>query len=226
MRYASGDLSQCSQCSQCIEAGHAHARTVASGGDPQQTACVGVPAASPREPHMCFLPARRVRRREAGLALPAVIAVGAAVAALTGTWFDAALTESRRTRALSDRLIAFHAADAALAACTVRLLRGSAPYLNESESHAEPEAWRRMPPLAAAEAFAPFAEWPMAAQPPRCLVEAWRRPADQAASRAYLVTARGVGAHASSAVWLQHQVAIRDGHIVELRWRRVATVLR
>nr|WP_249209353.1 pilus assembly protein [Burkholderia cenocepacia] len=158
--------------------------------------------------------------------MPAVIAVGAAVAALTGTWFDAALTESRRTRALSDRLIAFHAADAALAACTARLLRGSAPYVNESESRAESDAWRHMPPLAAAEAFAPFAEWPMAAQPPRCLIEAWRRPARQAGSRAYLVTARGVGAHASSAVWLQHQVVIRDGHIVELRWRRVAAVLR
>ncbi|MDI9701549.1 hypothetical protein QM312_37215, partial [Burkholderia cenocepacia] len=70
-------------------------------------------AASPREPHMRLRPARRAGRRDAGLALPAVIAVGAAVAALTGTWFDAALTESRRTRALSDRLIAFHAASAA-----------------------------------------------------------------------------------------------------------------
>jgi len=164
-------------------------------------------------------------RRDAGLALPAVIAVGAAVAALTGTWFEAALTESRRTRALSDRLIAFHAADAALAACTARLRRGSAPYVSEGDSHAEPDAWRRMPVLAAAEAFTPFAGWPMAAQPPRCLIEAWRG-AGPAGGRAYVVTARGVGAHASSAVWLQHQVAIRDGHIVALHWRRVATVLR
>ncbi|WP_415927140.1 hypothetical protein [Burkholderia theae] len=164
-------------------------------------------------------------RRDAGLALPAVIAVSAAVAALTGTWFESALTEARRTRALSDRLIAFHAADAALAACTARLLRGSAPYLSERESHAEPDAWRRMPALAVAEAFAPFAGWPMAAQPPRCLIEAWRG-AGPAGGRAYLVTARGVGAHASSAVWLQHQVAIRDGRIVALRWRRVAAGLR
>ncbi|WP_175130513.1 hypothetical protein [Burkholderia puraquae] len=169
--------------------------------------------------------ASRDWRRDAGLALPAVIAVGAAVAALTGTWFEAALTESRRTRALSDRLVAFHAADAALAACTARLRRGSAPYVGEVESHAEPDAWRRMPALAAAEAFAPFAGWPMAAQPPRCLIEAWRG-AGPAGARAYVVTARGVGAHASSAVWLQHQVAIRDGHIIALHWRRVATVLR
>ncbi|WP_175012652.1 hypothetical protein [Burkholderia lata] len=169
--------------------------------------------------------ASRERRREAGLALPAVIAVGAAVAALTGTWFEAALTESRRTRAMSDRLIAFHAADAALAACTARLHRGSPPYVSEGESHAEPDAWRRTPALAAAEAFAPFAGWPMAAQPPRCLIEAWRG-AGPAGGRAYVVTARGVGVHASSAVWLQHQVAIRDGHIVALHWRRVATVLR
>ncbi len=208
------------------EAGHAHERSVASGGDRQHAVRARVPAATPREPNMRFRPGRRAWRRDAGLALPAVIAIGAAVAALTGTWFDAALTESRRTRALSDRLIAFHAADAALAACTARLLRGSAPYVYESESHAEPDAWRRMPPLAAAEAFAPFAEWPMAEQPPRCLIEAWRRPAGQARDRAYLVTARGVGAHASSAVWLQHQVAMRDGHIVVLRWRRVAAVLR
>lgn len=219
-QYARDDISR------RVKARHCHERTVANDDDPQQTAYAGVPATGPREPRMHFRPARRAWRRDAGLALPAVIAVGAAIAALTGTWFDAALTESRRTRALSDRLIAFHAADAALAACTVRLLRGSAPYVNESESHAEPGAWRHMPPLAVAEAFAPFAEWPMAAQPPRCLIEAWRRPARQAGDRAYLVTARGVGAHASSAVWLQHQVVIRDGHIVELRWRRVAAVLR
>ncbi|KEZ06414.1 hypothetical protein GQ57_06920 [Burkholderia sp. MSh2] len=153
------------------------------------------------------------------------MAVGAAVAALTGTWFEAALTESRRTRALSDRLVAFHAADAALAACTARLRAGSAPYVSEGESYAEPQAWRRMPALAAAEAFAPFAGWPMAAQPPRCLIEAWRG-AGPVGARAYLVTARGVGAHASSAVWLQHQVAILDGHVVALRWRHVATVFR
>jgi len=42
--------------------------------------------------------ANRSWRRDAGLALPAVIAVGAAVAALTGTWFESALTESRRIR--------------------------------------------------------------------------------------------------------------------------------
>ncbi|MDR0246767.1 MAG: hypothetical protein LBJ65_34675 [Burkholderia sp.] len=174
---------------------------------------------------MRFRSAGRAWRRDAGLALPAVIAVGAAIAALTGTWFDAALTESRRTRALSDRLIAFHAADAALAACTARLLRGSAPYVSERESHAEPDIWRRVPPLAAAEAFTPFAGWPMATQPPRCLIEAWRG-AGPPGSRAYLVTARGVGAHASSAVWLQHQVAIRDERVIALRWRRVAAVLQ
>lgn len=164
-------------------------------------------------------------RRDAGLALPAVIAVGAAVAALTGTWFESALTESRRTRALSDRLIAFHAADAALAACTARLLRGGAPYIDEPASPVEPDAWRRAPALGVAEAFAPFASWPMAAQPPRCLIEAWRGVGPQG-SRAYLVTARGVGGHASSVVWLQSQIALRDGRIVTQRWRRVAAVHR
>lgn len=211
--------------SRCVAAGDMHGRIVANGEEPSQAARTGAMATNRREPRIRFRSAGRDWRRDAGLALPAVIAVGAAVAALTGTWFESALTESRRTRALSDRLIAFHAADAALAACTARLLRGSAPYVNEGESRAEPDAWRRMPAMAAAEAFAPFAGWPMAAQPPRCLIEAWRG-AGPAGGRAYVVTARGVGAHTSSAVWLQHQVAIRDGRIVALRWRRVAEVLR
>ncbi len=162
-----------------------------------------------------------VRRRDAGMALPAVVAVGAAVAALTGTWFEAALTEARRTRALSDRLIAFHAADAALVACVARLRQGAAPYLGAGASDVEPDAWRRVPALAMPAAFAPFAGWPMAARPPRCLIEAWPL-AWLADGRAYLVTARGVGAHASSAVWLQMQVVMRDGRIVAQRWRRVA----
>lgn len=173
--------------------------------------------------HRAWTPTRgMVQRRDAGMALPAVVAVGAAVAALTGTWFEAALTEARRTRALSDRLIAFHAADAALVACVARLRQGGVvPYLIAGASDAEPDAWRRVPALAMPEAFAPFAGWPMAARPPRCLIEAWPLawPAD---GRAYLVTARGVGAHASSAVWLQTQVVMRDGRIVAQRWRRVA----
>ncbi|OJA56966.1 pilus assembly protein [Burkholderia ubonensis] len=160
-------------------------------------------------------------RREAGMALPAVVAVGAAIAALTGTWFESALTEARRTRALSDRLIAFHAADAALAACVERLRQGSAPYLIAGLSHAEPDAWRRMPALDMPEAFTPFATWPVAAQPARCLIEAWHI-ARSAAGRTYLVTARGVGAHASTSVWLQMQVVMHDGRIVAQRWRRVA----
>jgi Tfp pilus assembly protein PilX len=211
--------------SRCVAARKTRERIATNGEDPWQAAGAGAMTTSRRAPHIRLPPASRDGRRQAGLALPAVIAVGAAVAALTGTWFEAALTESRRTRALSDRLVAFHAADAALAACTARLRRGSAPYVGEGESHAEPDAWRRMPALAAAEAFAPFAGWPMAAQPPRCLIEAWRG-AGPAGGRAYVVTARGVGAHASSAVWLQHQVAIRDERIVALHWRRVATVLR
>ncbi len=217
---------QCArEISRCVAAGDMHGRIVANRDELRQAARTGAVATNRREPHTRFRPAGRDWRRDAGLALPAVIAVGAAVAALTGTWFESALTESRRTRMLSDRVIAFHAADAALAACTARLLRGSAPYVNEGESRAEPDAWRRMPAMAAAEAFAPFTGWPMAAQPPRCLIEAWRG-AGPAGGRAYLVTARGVGAHTSSAVWLQHQVAILDGRIVALRWRRVAVVLR
>jgi Tfp pilus assembly protein PilX len=222
-------MNEARQCarerSRRVAAGITRERTATNGHEPRRPAGARAPATSRRAPPIRLRSFSREWRRDAGLALPAVIAVGAAVAALTGTWFEAALTESRRTRALSDRLVAFHAADAALAACTARLRRGSAPYVSERDSHAEPDAWRRMPALVAAEAFAPFAGWPMAAQPPRCLIEAWRG-AGPAGGRAYVVTARGVGAHASSAVWLQHQVAIREGRIVMLRWRRVATVLR
>ncbi len=208
-----------------MAAGSTHGCIVADGGNPLQVDRPGAVPACRHEPRIRSRLAGRAWHRDAGLALPAVIAVATAVAALTGAWFESALTESRRTRALSDRLIAFHAADAALAACTARLLSGSAPYVHERDSHAEPDAWRRTPALAAAEAFTPFAGWPMAAQPPRCLIEAWRG-AGPAGGRAYLVTARGVGAHASSAVWLQHQLAIRDGRIVALNWRRVAAGLR
>lgn len=166
------------------------------------------------------------QRRDAGMALPAVVAVGAAIAALTGTWFEAALTEARRTRALSERLIAFHAADAALDACVTRLRQGTAPFLRAGDSRAEPDAWRRLSTLTIPEAISPFAVWPMAARPPRCLIEAWRIEGLADGERGYLVTARGVGAHASSAVWLQMQVAIRDGRIVTQRWRRVAAAHR
>ncbi|MGU7773550.1 pilus assembly PilX family protein [Burkholderia sp. MR1-5-21] len=166
------------------------------------------------------------QRRDAGIALPAVIAVGAAMAALTGTWFESALTEARRTRALSERLIAFHAADAALVECVARLRQDVAPFLRAGDSRTEPDAWRRTPALTMPEALAPFAVWPMAARPPRCLIEAWRIAGLVEGERAYLVTARGVGAQASSAVWLQMQVAIRDGRIVAQRWRRVAAVDR
>ncbi|QIX19519.1 hypothetical protein [Burkholderia multivorans] len=165
------------------------------------------------------------------------MAVSAAVAASTAIWFESALTESRRTRALSDRLIAFHAADAALGACTAALLRGTARESSAREPQGElqddlqgqpqrePIMWQRMPALAHPDAFQPFADWPMAAQPPRCLIEAWP-DADPPDGRAYVITARGVGAQASSAVWLQTQIAVRGGRVVAQRWRRVAALHR
>lgn len=195
----------------------------------------------PTSTRSCAGRGRGSRHRDAGLALPAVMAVSAAVAASTAIWFESALTESRRTRALSDRLIAFHAADAALGACTAALLRGTARDSSAREPQSElqgelqgelpgqpqrePTMWQRMPALAHPDAFQPFADWPMAAQPPRCLIEAWP-DADPPDGRAYLITARGVGAQASSAVWLQTQIAVRGGRVVAQRWRRVAALHR
>ncbi len=191
----------------------------------------------PTSTRACAGRGRGSRHRDAGLALPAVMAVSAAVAASTAIWFESALTESRRTRALSDRLIAFHAADAALGACTAALLRGTARDSSAREPQGElqgelpgqpqrePIMWQRMPALAHPDSFSPFADWPMAAQPPRCLIEAWP-DADPPDGRAYLITARGVGAQASSAVWLQTQLAVRGGRVVAQRWRRVAALHR
>lgn len=187
----------------------------------------------PTSTRSCAGRGRGSRHRDAGLALPAVMAVSAAVAASTAIWFESALTESRRTRALSDRLIAFHAADAALGACTAALLRGTARDSSarelqgelQGQPQREPTMWQRMPALAHPDAFQPFADWPMAAQPPRCLIEAWP-DADPPDGRAYLITARGVGAQASSAVWLQTQIAVRGGRVVAQRWRRVAALHR
>lgn len=187
----------------------------------------------PTSTRSCAGRGRGSRHRDAGLALPAVMAVSAAVAASTAIWFESALTESRRTRALSDRLIAFHAADAALGACTAALLRGTARDSSarelqgelQGQPQREPTMWQRMPALAHPDAFQPFADWPMAAQPPRCLIEAWP-DADPPDGRAYLITARGVGAQASSAVWLQTQLAVRGGRVVAQRWRRVAALHR
>lgn len=191
----------------------------------------------PTSTQSCAGRGRGSRHRDAGLALPAVMAVSAAVAASTAIWFESALTESRRTRALSDRLIAFHAADAALGACTAALLRGTARESSAREPQGEPQSelqgqpqreptmWQRMPALAHPDAFQPFADWPMAAQPPRCLIEAWPN-ADPPDGRAYLITARGVGAQASSAVWLQTQIAVRGGRVIAQRWRRVAALHR
>ncbi len=191
----------------------------------------------PTSTRSCAGRGRGSRHRDAGLALPAVMAVSAAVAASTAIWFESALTESRRTRALSDRLIAFHAADAALGACTAALLRGTARDSSAREPQGrlqgelpgqpqrEPIMWQRMPALAHPDAFQPFADWPMAAQPPRCLIEAWPN-ADPPDGRAYLITARGVGAQASSAAWLQTQIAVRGGRVIAQRWRRVAALHR
>lgn len=187
----------------------------------------------PTSTRSCAGRGRGSRHRDAGLALPAVMAVSAAVAASTAIWFESALTESRRTRALSDRLIAFHAADAALGACTAALLRGTARDSSarelqgelQGQPQREPTMWQRMPALEHPDAFQPFADWPMAAQPPRCLIEAWP-DADPPDGRAYLITARGVGAQASSAVWLQTQIAVRGGRVVAQRWRRVAALHR
>jgi hypothetical protein len=167
-----------------------------------------------------------------GMALPVVLAVMAALLALTAAWFEIALVEARRGVGLASRAIAFRAADAALDACVSAVLRGdhaggaanggvSAVDLAEVDGpHASDPArglaqWRQPGAFDAAAAIRPFAAWPDAAQPPSCVIERGGAPAS-----GELITARGIGATRATVEWLQAQIRV-DGERVVRRWRRI-----
>lgn len=159
--------------------------------------------------------------RSRGVALPGVLAVTASLAVMSSAWFEIAATEMRRTTSLASRLIAFHAADAALDACADALLNGTAAHdaASAEDAAGEPAGWRSTGAFDGSRAFAPYPNWPNAAQAPSCVIEAWRLPARPGA-RAYVVTARGIGATRDTGEWLQLQIVVERGR-VERRWRRV-----
>lgn len=173
-------------------------------------------------------PRNVMRRRERamtaspGVALPGVLAVTASLIVMSSAWFEIATTEMRRMSNVASRSVAFRAADAALEACADALLSGAAPYAaagGDMASAREPAGWRQPGAFDGGGAFRPYAGWPGAAQGPSCVIEAWKLTARPDA-RAYLVTARGVGATKDTVEWLQLQIAVERGG-VERRWRRV-----
>jgi hypothetical protein len=163
-----------------------------------------------------------------GMALPVVLAVMAALLALTAAWFEIALVDARRNAGIASRLIAFRAADAALEACVRAAVRdehaNGAPIggiLSEAGGPPPPDAahtpaqWQQPGAFDAAGAMRPFAAWPGAAQSPSCVIERGVAPA-----AGVVITARGVGATRATVEWLQAQIRV-DGERVVRRWRRI-----
>jgi Tfp pilus assembly protein PilX len=154
------------------------------------------------------------------MALPLVLAAVTGVLAIGVGVFEVASQSSRRSRDLADRLIAFRAADAALQACVARLSDASASALRARASRNVRDAWRVPGAFDGSEALVPFAVWPGAARAPSCVLERlWQGEARRA--HIYLVTARGIGARASSAQYLQAQVRTGAAR-AEVRWLSVA----
>ncbi len=160
-----------------------------------------------------------VSRRMSGAALPGVLVIAVLLLLATAVWFEITLTEMHRTANLSSRMIAFQAADAALETCAQLLLDGHPPVLPAQRGH-EPQRWRQPGIFDDIAAVTPFSMWPNAVQPPRCVIEAWRLP-QLPEARAYLLTARGVGATPDVTVWLQSQILLERSMMI-WRWRRVA----
>ncbi|ATF36021.1 hypothetical protein CO709_23555 [Burkholderia thailandensis] len=189
---------------------------------------VGLHAERPRVVRKRSTPRDAPRRRESpmrgsrGVALPGVLALTASLIVMSFAWFEIAKTEVQRMTSVASRSIAFRAADAALEACADALESSAAPFPSASGGGTptrEPSGWRQPGVFDGIGAFSPYAGWPGAAQAPSCLIEAWKLPA-RPDVRAYLVTARGVGATHDTVEWLQLQIAIESGRI-ERRWRRV-----
>ncbi|CAM2158764.1 hypothetical protein EHZ19_04855 [Paraburkholderia bannensis] len=158
--------------------------------------------------------------RERGVALPVVLVIVSTMLVTSAAWFESSLFEARSAAGMADHLQAFHAADAALIACTRTLIDGTAAASATPAQSGEPAGWKRSDTFAA-QAATPIASWPASVRPPQCLVEPWRI-ATRPEARAYLVTARGYGATENAQSWLQMQVVF-DGTRVEQHWRRIVT---
>lgn len=159
----------------------------------------------------------RLRKRQRGIALPVVLMLSAMMLATSAAWFEMSIVTARAASNTQNALQAFHAADAALTQCARMALDGTARALPDVAQ--EPVGWQRAVTFDAA-ALTPFAQWPDAWRPPRCLVEGWLLAA-RPETRAWLITARAFGATQASQIWLQVELVV-DGERVERHWRQVA----
>jgi hypothetical protein len=157
-----------------------------------------------------------LRKRQHGIALPVVLMLSAMMLATSAAWFEMSIATARAASNTQNALQAFHAADAALTQCARMALDGTAPALPDVAQ--EPVGWQRAATFDTA-ALTPFAQWPDAWRPPRCLVEGWL-PAARPDTHAWLITARGFGATQASQIWLQVELVV-DGEQVERHWRQV-----
>ncbi|MGA7815341.1 pilus assembly PilX family protein [Caballeronia sp.] len=157
-----------------------------------------------------------------GTALPIVLLMSSMLLVTAAASFEMALVRARATAHSGDRVLAFHSADSALNRCARVAIESMSGQKTPSDPLAgEPVQWRLKASFegASADSIVPFASWPHAARPPQCLIEAW--PAlVQGQAGAFLITARGFGRTMGSEVWLQQQINIVEGHVVQ-HWRRV-----
>jgi hypothetical protein len=158
---------------------------------------------------------------ERGMTLPVVLALVALLQLLALAQLDIATVALRSAVGLRDRVVAFYAADAALAVC-VRKLSDGALTARAWTGDDEPAYWRLFEAFDGdyAPAVRVAASWPGAAQAPQCLLEMTRTGTD---SPRYLLTARGVGASFGTQAWMQ---AARVGDSGRWFWRSVAQVPR
>jgi hypothetical protein len=158
---------------------------------------------------------------ERGTTLPVVLALVALLQLLALAQLDIATVALRSAMGLRDRVVAFYAADAALAICARKLSDGDLT-ARVWAGDDEPAYWRLFDAFDGdyAPAVRVAASWPGASQAPQCLLEMAQTGAD---APRYLMTARGVGAHFGTQAWLQ---GARVGNSGRWFWRSVAQVPR
>ncbi|MGI4815450.1 MAG: pilus assembly PilX family protein [Janthinobacterium lividum] len=164
------------------------------------------------------------RRRPRGIVLLlALLMVALASLAATAT-LERLLMQTRIAAGEVDRIRAFHAADAGLQMCERRYLLHPLDVAEWREPD-EPVGWRRpaafndVSSTGAAVARALVAEWPGAAEPPRCLIELWLREGET--QQTVLFTSKSVGADRATERWVQAWW-FPEGSRLHHAWRLVA----
>jgi Tfp pilus assembly protein PilX len=161
------------------------------------------------------------RSKARGAALPVVLAISSMMLTTSAAWFETSITGTRSATNMRDYLQAFHAADAALTLCARMLRSGTAPAMPAAEG--EPVGWKRAGAFEGPASFAPVPQWPpqwpYSARTPQCLIETMRL-AKRPQAQAYLLTARGFGATATTQAWLQLEIVF-EGDAMERHWRHI-----